>query len=377
MAAKGLRFAHLGDVHLGHRFAYLPREKRRVRQREVRETFTRMLEEISRQGVELVLVAGDLFEHEAADKALVQTLQDRLGKVGVPVVVAAGNHDPLVSDSPYLAEGWPANVHVLRGPGWQVVDLPELDATVVGLSHQAPDDPGHGLEGVPETSRAHRIVVAHATLDDLYSSSPCLPATVQDLERLRADYLALGHYHNFHPIHDSEGRLCGCYPGTPEPVGFDERGQHGFVVGRLHDGDVHLDFVPLAQRSYLQAEVNVSGCESLQDILERAEAAMRVDDGQHLWELVLTGEVDTDLNVDTDWLAHELQDRAFFVKVRSDLVPAYNLFEMKKRPGVVSYFIAHMENKLSAAQSAAERQKIQRAIVVGLDALTKGELKRR
>ncbi|MCR4399314.1 MAG: hypothetical protein NUV35_00295 [Syntrophomonadaceae bacterium] len=69
MAAKGLRFAHLGDVHLGHRFAYLPREKRRVRQREVRETFTRMLEEISRQAVELVLVAGGGRQGPGADAA--------------------------------------------------------------------------------------------------------------------------------------------------------------------------------------------------------------------------------------------------------------------------------------------------------------------
>ena len=91
----------------------------------------------------------------------------------------------------------------------------------------------------------------------------------------------------------------------------------------------------------------------------------------------LSGEVDADLNLDLEWLGEELKEQAFFIRLRSQVVPAYNREELKKRPGVVAYFINYMERVMEQAENDSARVLAHKALNTGLDALLKGEVKKR
>ena len=174
-------------------------------------------------------------------------------------------------------------------------------------------------------------------------SSSYLPITREQLQRVPVDYIALGHYHNYQAIHDAQGQVKGCYPGSPEPLDFSETGWHGFVLGEiLPHNEVQVQLVPMSKRQYFNHEVDISGSRVMQDIRERIQSVIAggIDD---LWSLELSGEVDADLNLDLEWLGEELKEQAFFIRLRSQVVPAYNREELKKRPGV-SYFINYMES---------------------------------
>jgi len=379
MTAKGLRFAHLGDIHLGYGFLYLPREKRLARQRELTETFLRVMEHVAGEKVDLVLVAGDLLENNMTDKTLMRVIDDGLAMVRCPVLMVTGNHDPLLPNSPYLTHSWPDHVLLFKGSDWEVTRLEHLNTTVLGLTYHLPEENAPRLSSIPTIKDdTYKIALVHGSFSEFPQfKSPYLPITRHEIEELPVDYLALGHYHNFQCIHDGRGRLRGCYPGSPEPLDFSETGLHGYVIGEITpEGETTVRLVPLARRAYTRVKVDVSGSETMQEIRDRMQAAMGGESPDTLWWLELVGKV-RDLDLDHHWLQEELKERAFFIKLSSNLSPAYDLAELKSQPGVVSYFISYMEGLLDKAETEKEKATITKALFIGLDALLKGEVRMR
>ena len=58
-----------------------------------------------------------------------------------------------------------------------------------------------------------------------------LPFNQEDLRNSGFDYIALGHYHQHKLFDDDYGNIIAAYPGSPEPLGFDETGPHGIISG--------------------------------------------------------------------------------------------------------------------------------------------------
>lgn len=61
-----LRFLHAADFHLDSPFAALPARQAAARRRESRETLARLADYVNTHGIELVLLAGDLFDSASA-----------------------------------------------------------------------------------------------------------------------------------------------------------------------------------------------------------------------------------------------------------------------------------------------------------------------
>ena len=96
-----MRLLHLADVHLDRPFVGLPIDDARARRRELRATFERCLALARERGADLITVGGDLWEHEHVTPDTLRWVRDRLVATGLPVVLVAGNHDPLSPGGPY------------------------------------------------------------------------------------------------------------------------------------------------------------------------------------------------------------------------------------------------------------------------------------
>ncbi|MGH2855566.1 MAG: metallophosphoesterase [Solirubrobacteraceae bacterium] len=126
-----LKLLHLADVHLDRPFVGLAASAARARRRELREALEPCLALAVAHRVDVVTIGGDLWEDEHVTPDTCRWVADRLGDVGVPVVLVAGNHDPLRPGGPYRRVEWPANVHVLPAespthPGLQRQELGPL-----------------------------------------------------------------------------------------------------------------------------------------------------------------------------------------------------------------------------------------------------------
>ena len=61
-----LKFIHAADFHLDSAFGALPARQAAARRRECRETLFRLADYVNREGIQLVLLAGDLFDSGSA-----------------------------------------------------------------------------------------------------------------------------------------------------------------------------------------------------------------------------------------------------------------------------------------------------------------------
>ena len=126
----GLRILHSADWHLDSPFAGFSSEQRQFLRKELMKIPGEISDICRREGCDLVLLAGDLFDGPASRESILR-LKQALEEMAAPVFIAPGNHDFVAPGSPWLEETWPNNVHIFRG-GLESVTVPALDCRVYG-----------------------------------------------------------------------------------------------------------------------------------------------------------------------------------------------------------------------------------------------------
>ena len=111
-----LKFIHAADFHLDSAFAALTPQQAAARRRESRDLPVRLANYVNQNGIELVLLAGDLFDSADAYRDTAESLSAALGQMAAQVYIAPGNHDWYGPGSPYLTVEWPDNVHIFTQP---------------------------------------------------------------------------------------------------------------------------------------------------------------------------------------------------------------------------------------------------------------------
>ena len=240
-----VKIVHAADFHLDSAFGALSAEQARQRRRESRELLTRLSNYVNQNGVDLVLLAGDLFDSDTTYRETLEALSEALGAMQARVFIAPGNHDPYSAKSPYATLSWPENVHVFTSKTFERVELPELQCAIYGAAFTAPVQDESLLAGfrAPEDDFIH-LMVLHGDISATESRYD--PLTKEQIKESGIDYLALGHTHQFGGFL-REGQTTYAYSGCPEGRGFDELGEKGILTGTVERGKAELSFVPFAR----------------------------------------------------------------------------------------------------------------------------------
>jgi DNA repair exonuclease SbcCD nuclease subunit len=251
-----VRFLHSADWQLGARFAQFAGTGSRLR--EVRlETLRRTLEVARDREVDAFLIAGDLFEDNQVDEALVRTVLDAFRACpSVRVFILPGNHDPFSGpDSVWQRKAFlhaPANVHVQREAG--VVDLGGNVRLVAAplRQKQSSHDPSLKLVELSAAlpSDVIKIGITHGALAIESKHQPNdFPIALNAASRAGLDYLAIGHWHNW--LADTDGGRI-VMPGTPEPDRFsnDDSGHVALVEIDSPGQPARVQKLPVASLSW-------------------------------------------------------------------------------------------------------------------------------
>ena len=357
-----LKLLQAADFHLDSPFQGLTAQQAAQRRSEQRELLDRLAELAQSENVDLVLLAGDLFDSQQIYRETAQVLADALGRMPCPVFLAPGNHDCYGAQSPYRTIPWPENVHLFSKPTVEAVELPELNCVVHGAAFTAPYREEEPLADfrAPEDGRIH-LMVLHG---DVGTHSRYGPISETQIASSGLDYLALGHVHACSGVRQA-GNTAWAYPGCPEGRGFDELGEKGCLWVTVDGASVEAEFLPLARRRYRLVEADLSGTDRPEDALI---SALPADAGDDILRVVLTGESDVE-GLDLAPLKALAETKCWSAQVLDRTTVRRDLWSRAEEDTLTGLFLRQMRLRLEGAADEDERGRLEEAVRFGLAAL--------
>jgi len=313
-----IRLLHTADLHLDAAFPSLG-DREEARRDDFLVTFDRLVDLALEREVDLFLVAGDLFDSWQPSLPAVERVQAGLQSLveeGVVPVLLPGTHDCVTTEeSVYRKTAFPGAV-LLDGPR---VDEPAVlsvrgqDVLLYGFAFRA-----HASEGALGTMvRRDREALHIGLLHGSRQGSPewdyrqkDLPFTMEELRGWELDYLALGHYHNFE-ILEEDGRVLGCYPGSPEAKRFGEEGQRWCAIVSLDGTGASVERVEVGRRRLEKGTIDLGACGGQEGVVGAIDDLASPD---LLLRLSLTGIVETP--IETERLLERCRDGFFHLEIR-------------------------------------------------------------
>jgi exonuclease SbcD len=185
-----------------------------------------------RESVDLVLIAGDLFDSSRVEPAVVENAIQTLTNMGITTVILPGNHDQLDGTSPFerlVFKDIASSIHLITEVEGELIHLSELGVTIWGRAMDEHSPSFQPLRGIPSLDGSDwRIAMAHGfhvSRGEIIDRSSLILA--EEIATLDVDYLALGHVHVFRDV--SEGDVKAYYSGAPDESYFVDK--YGASVG--------------------------------------------------------------------------------------------------------------------------------------------------
>ncbi len=175
-----------------------------------------MLSAAQRVGAHVLLLAGDVFDHNRLPLAVLDRVARVMADASLPVVILPGNHDCLASDSVYRRGGLadPANVHVIGVTADEAVRFADLDLEIWGRPHRDHQDMSPLRDPRPRGTR-RQVATAHGHwYTGPEDSHRAWLIRDEEIAATGADYVALGHWDRALPVGD--GRVPAYYSGSPD-----------------------------------------------------------------------------------------------------------------------------------------------------------------
>ncbi len=383
---KTLKFVHCADIHLDAPFReYGSGAYGDTRRRDVRAAFLNILKRVKTENADFLLISGDLYEHGSVVKSTMEWLYMVLSEAGVPIVIIPGNHDPYLLNSWYKNWEWPSNVSILSPDSPNLI-LNDLNVNIYGIGFSSFKEGKPDLSAVlaPKESFLN-ILMLHGTLDMDFAGNDYKPVTSNELESLGYDYYALGHFHN---IRDDYPLKNAYNPGSPEPLGFDETGEHGafLVTVEIFQGETSLkaERFDTAIRAYHDEDLNITGLKTLEEVKMRVLRHLeRFNPERDIVRIYLRGR--TELSLEEDILTSLFAENWLYLRIWNDTRKAYDIESLEKDISLKGAFVREMKSRIQkltyALKDNPEDPELKReeeiltlALSYGLEALQSGKI---
>ncbi len=313
-----MKIIHTADLHLDSRMkTNLTNEQALLRRSELLESFRRMVNYAADNGAEAVLISGDMFDRPVSKvigmaKNLVMDVI--IKNPDISFYYLKGNHDE--GDLSLEFDRLPDNLYFFDKE-WRDY---RIGRRVVVCGAELTGDNNMSLyDSLALDATDINIVMLHGNALRFGADGDRDAISLTDLKNKSIDYLALGHIHKY-DRQQLDGRGIFCYPGCLEPRGFDETGEHGFVMLGINEetGEISDTFVPFASRNAFICHADVTGATSMTeatDMIEEAfdEAGYTADD---MVELYIEGDVEVDCEIDEVYILNRFKTRFFAFKCK-------------------------------------------------------------
>lgn len=355
-----MKIIHCSDLHLDSALrSNLPQEKAKIRNAELCMAFGRLVAYAKQEKVDAVLIAGDLFDSPYVSRRTAEYVLDTVRSAApIPFFYLRGNHDE--SRNVFAEYDVPANLKTFDS-GWKSYRCAQAVITAI-------EPEGSGWLSMYDSLRLDKNDMNIVMLHGQVGAQPGVEQIALPLLRNKSiRYLALGHLHTYSKATlDTHGEYC--YAGCLEGRGFDECGEKGFVLLETDGDRLHSRFVPFAARTLHEISVDVSGLETVTQILSEMKRAAAGIGAENLVKFILTGTYTLQTQKDTRFLQQMLEADFWFVKIKDETSLAVDRKSYEHDISLKGEFVR------SVLASDYDEEEKQRIITCGIRALAGEEV---
>lgn len=373
------RILHFADLHLDRAFGDLGRvssPEGRARRNDLRQVLRQICDLALTQGVDALTIGGDLYESERVTTDTSNFLRMTFEELApVRVVISPGNHDPYTPASLYRQTEWPSNVRIFTSPTLEPMNI-DGGLEIWGAAHTSPASRDNLVKGVRVAAQGTHLLLLHASdTSRIPTDKPAhCPFEPQDIADAGFSVALLGHYHQTSDHMVGNSRYI--YPGSPEPLGFDEEGERYAVLVDISEGDVEITPHKVNLKSYHNVTLDVTDAESSEDIRRRV-ADLPIGGDANFVRVRLIGHVSPAVDLNAESLVDDCKDSFGFLYVLDETRPQYDLEVLSDELTVRGRFVTKLMSRMEQAASDKERLEFENALFDGLRALDGHEIHRR
>lgn len=359
-----MKFVHIADMHFDSPFVNLSDKDvmgdlRRLEQRKI---LKKVIEYIKQEKVEHLFISGDLYEHQYVKQSTIEYINRLFQEIpNTKIWIAPGNHDPYLKNSYYYQFDWSENVTIFENK-INKIELPEMDVYGFGFGDFYCTDSGIENLEIKNKDKVN-VLIIHATLDGAsLEDKQYLSISKKMLQEKGFDYIALGHIHK--PYYDKQTMQKIVYPGSTASLGFDELGKHGMIAGTLEKSNLQYEFIPLDEEEFKEIIIDVTDIFSKEDLIEKIND-LSIQSNQYA-KVILEGNRNFEINP-YEILKLVTNDR--IIKIKNYTKIAVDLDILSNENTLRGIFADIMKQKLKEDISKEEKDMIEKAIEIGLEAL--------
>lgn len=372
-----IKLIHCADVHLDSAFSCGESRKSEIRRQELRATFSSLMRYIKNNGIDIALIAGDLFDTENVSKDTVSFLiHEFSANKECRFVISPGNHDPYTEKSVYSKALFPSNVYIFDTERISRLSFDDLNTDIYGYAFTSPvmtENPFVSYRPVSDS----RINILCAHGDMLSENSDNCPIRVEDIRNSGFDYVALGHVHNPEQIAKA-GNTYYAYSGCLEGRDFGECGYKGAIYGELEKDRCELKAdlkrLRFSKRRYEVETLNVTGAANASDIAPMINQIINEKSygDDTLLRVVLEGDVSPEL-VLTKNSFMSVTETLFHFEIKDKTRPLFDCAKLESDKTIRGAFYNELKEGLES-EDEKERETASMALKYGLTALGGGNV---
>lgn len=368
-----MRLLHLADLHLGWKPEGWPAERAERRRQRRDGVLERAVDVALAEDVQLVIVAGDLFDDFDPAPEVVETALEqlsRLERAGVVPVTVPGNHDERTygnsvyrrrrNEWPGLLVSDPAPAHLAT------LDLDDVAVHLYGMAYTGGVTGAElPLRDFPRLERPGvHVAVFHGALGVAASGDRTLSLDEEALAAARYHYVALGHLHE--PLRHRFPAGPAVYPGAPEALAFGDGGRGTLALAEWDGEGMTVREVEVPVQPVRDAAVDLT---PVDDVSEVDQAIAALADPDAVQRVRLVGALWLP-ELDAAALEERHGDAFFHLEVRDEITGlAPELLERwAEEASVRGAFVARVLERLTST-AGEPRARLNRALRWGVAAL--------
>ena len=235
-----IKLLHTADIHIGSPFKWLG-EKGKEQRRQIKRTFSKVVDLAIEEKIDVFLIAGDLFDSNLLSQNEIDYIVSEFRKLQekrIPACLIGGTHDCLGINSILRRCRFKeslSNVFLLDDET-PFKAFEHLGVTIHGKSLDTNKSSKNPLQELGKTDRSRfnvGMIHGSAKIEGKYAQDDW-PFPIEMIDKLEGfNYLACGHWHTYYELPTKV--IKAAYSGSPEIIAVDQADSGNILIIEISD----------------------------------------------------------------------------------------------------------------------------------------------